>query len=103
MKKFLLTGTQLDGDDFMENKVVVLKKLDKFGLHKKVVTPKHLALQEFVHFVNSASYVYLILLRNQILIKRSIKLENGSYWLKFSKQIIDFIEEARVLKLPPNT
>ena len=65
MKKFLQTWAQLNVDDFMENKVVVLKKLDKFGLHKKVVTPKNLAMQEFLHFVNSASYVYLILLNTK--------------------------------------
>ena len=60
MKKFLQTRTLLNAKDFLKIKVVVFKKFYKIELHKKVVTPKYLALQEFLHFVNSASYVYLI-------------------------------------------
>ena len=68
-------NTQLNVDDFMETKVVVLKILDKFGINKKVVTPKHLDLQEFLLFVNSASYVYLILS-----IAKICSSEKGHIW-----------------------
>ena len=33
----------------------------EFEFDKKIITLKHLVKQVFLHFVNSASYVYLIL------------------------------------------